>query len=486
MNYYMGVDIGTTSVKAVAFSEKGEILNRQQAFYPMQHPTADQSELDPEEIVRAVCGCINRTATALQPSVPALIAFSSAMHSFLAVDAAGRPLTACMIWADNRAGAIAEDLRNSARGRAFYQATGVPIHAMTPLCKLLWLRSAEPAIFGKADKFIGIKEYVFRRLFGELIVDTSVASATGLLDIKTLEWDREILDFLAIGSSRLSRVVSPGYTLYYDGAGVEAALRLSLPSGTPVVAGSSDGASANLATGATGTHVMAITIGTSGAARMVIEGVQTDPQMRTFCYHVRDNCYILGGASNNGAVVIQWLKEALLQTKADFGQLFDLAATVEPGAEGLLFIPYILGERAPVWNSKARGLFFGLSIGHTNAHLIRAAMEGVIYCLYSIGKILMENREIRELHATGGFARSPLWLQMLADVFNTKVLVFGDDESSALGAVVIGLEASGHSFSFPKKALAVYEPEASAHAVYGRGWEKFNRIYQLVKEEFNN
>ena len=484
MNYYLGVDIGTTSVKAVAFSTGGAVMSRHQVSYSMQHPEPDRSELDPEAIVRAVCGCINKAVAAMLPSLPSLIAFSSAMHSFMAVDATGRPLTGCMIWADNRAAAVAEQLRNSVRGLAFYQATGVPIHAMTRLCKLLWLRGEQPAIFQEASKFIGIKEYVFYRLFGEMVVDTSVASATGLLDSRTLEWSPEILDFLAISSSRLSKVVSPGYTLYYDGERFDPAVRLSLPIGTPVVAGSSDGASANLATGATGNHVLAITIGTSGAARMVVHGVQTDDRMRTFCYHVRDNCYIVGGASNNGAVVLQWLKEAVLQTEEDFGQLFALAATVKPGSEGLLFIPYILGERAPVWNSKARGLYFGLGIGHTKAHLIRAAMEGVVYCLYSIGKVLTENKEIRELHATGGFARSPLWLQMVADIFNTKVLVFGEDESSALGAVIIGLEASGRAFSFEKHVLAVYEPDACAHGNYRKGFEKFSRIYQLVKDEF--
>lgn len=480
MSYYMGVDIGTTSVKAVAFSTKGEILNRQQVAYPMQHPTSDRSELDPEEIVRAVCECINRTAGALMPSLPLLLSFSSAMHSLLAIDAAGKPLTACMIWADNRAGAIAESLRDSEQGRAVYQATGVPVHAMTPLCKLLWLRSTEPAIFCGADKFIGIKEYVFLRLFGELVVDTPIASATGLLNIRSLEWDEDILRLAGIRACQLSKLVTPGHIIYYDGS------RLSLPSGTPVVTGSSDGAAANLATGATGNHVMAITIGTSGAARMVIQGAQTDASMRTFCYHVRDNYYILGGATNNGAVVIQWLKETLLQTNEDFGQLLALAAGVEPGSEGLLFIPYILGERAPIWNSRARGIYFGLGISHTKAHLIRAAMEGVTYCLYSIGRILMEKKEIRELHATGGFTRSPVWLQMLADVFNIKVLVFGEDESSALGAVVTGLEATGNRFPSPQPVLATYEPDASAHAVYRKGFERFIRIYRLVEDEFNH
>jgi gluconokinase len=178
-------------------------------------------------------------------------------------------------------------------------------------------------------------------------------------------------------------------------------------------------------------------------------------------------------------VVIQWLKESLLQTEDDFEKLFALAATVGAGSEGLLFIPYILGERAPIWNSKARGIYFGLSISHSRAHLIKSAMEGVVYCLYSIGKILMEDKEIRELHATGGFARSPFWLQMLADVFNLKVLVFGEDESSALGAVVTGLEAMGLRFPFSPLVLATYEPDATAHEIYREGWEQWSKISSI-------
>jgi gluconokinase len=484
MNYYLGVDIGTTSVKAVAFSAAGEVVGREQEHYPMLHPAPDRSELDPDVVARAVSGCINSVVAAARPSLPAMISFSSAMHSFLAVDAAGKPLTTCMIWADNRAAGIAGQLRETSQGMEFYRTTGVPVHAMTPLCKLVWLRQNEPAIFQDAFRFIGIKEYIFQHLFGEIAVDTAVASATGLMNIRTLQWDAGILRYLSVDASRLSPLVSPGHTIRYDAAKAGPSFALSLPAGVPVVIGASDGASANLSTGAVGPHSMSVTIGTSGAARMVIEGAETDEDMRTFCYHVKNNCYIVGGASNNGAIVLQWLKEDLLQTDEDYAQLFSLASGVGAGSEDLLFIPYILGERAPIWNSAARGVFFGLGIGHTKAHLVRAALEGVVYNVYSIGKILVEKKQPRELHASGGFVRSPLWLQILADVFNLKVLVFGEDESSALGAVVIGMEALGGVRAAPRKPLAVYEPDAARHAVYMKGFEKFGRIYQLIRKEF--
>ena len=231
---------------------------------------------------------------------------------------------------------------------------------------------------------------------------------------------------------------------------------------------------------------MALSIGTSGAARIVIEDVETDIKMRTFCYHIKDNIYIIGGASNNGAIVLEWLKDNLLETKETFAELFQKAETVKPGSDDLIFVPYILGERAPIWNSKARGIYFGLSINHTKAHLIRACMEGVIYGIYSIAKILLEKREITEIHATGGFTQSSLWLQMLADMCNIKVLVSGAVESSALGAVMIGLEAMGADPLPVKEILSSYDPDLLNHETYMKGFERFEGIYETMKTQLTD
>jgi gluconokinase len=207
--------------------------------------------------------------------------------------------------------------------------------------------------------------------------------------------------------------------------------------------------------------------------------------MRTFCYHLKDQYYIAGGATNNGAVVIQWLKDQLLQTHESFEDLFKLAETIAAGSEGLLFLPYILGERAPLWNSNARGVYFGLSISHTKAHLVRAAIEGIIYSLYSIGKIIAEKREITGIYASGGLAQNEIGLQILADVFNIKVLVSGDVESSARGAVLLGAEAMNLPIDFQNKVLAEYHPVPENHKVYQRGFEKFERLYEILKGEMS-
>lgn len=479
MNYYLGIDIGTTSLKAVAFEEQGNVITSFSFAYQMHHPQPDRNEQDPDEIFMAAVKGINRVVQTLAPRTPSFISFSAAMHSLIAVDEKGNLLTQCIIWADNRANVIADKLRASDKGPAFYHLSGVPIHAMSPLCKLLWLKEHEPDIFTNACKFIGIKEYIFYKLFGEYVIDTSIASATGLLNIKTLQWDEEILSYAGINSSRLSQVVSVKHISYYKGI----SQHLSLDQNIPFVIGASDGALSNLGTGAVGGNAMAVTIGTSGAVRIVISAAATDDLMRTFCYHLKDNLYIAGGANNNGAVVLQWLKETLLQTNDSFEQLFEQAAKIEAGCQGLLFLPYILGERAPVWNSNAKGVYFGLSIQHTKAHLIRASLEGVIFSLYSIGKILTEKKQITEIHASGGFAKSALWLQILADVFNIKVLVSAAVESTALGAVMLGAEALAIDPKFAHQTSAVYNPDAKNNEVYLKSFEKFERLYDLLKGE---
>src|SRR5688500_4084994 len=198
MDYLLGIDIGTTSAKGIAFNEKGELIYKQSVTYEMHHPRQNYSELDADEILKAVIYCINKVTEDLQPAKPQFISFSAMMHSLIAVNDKGDPLTNCIIWADNRASAIAKQLRDTEEGENFYHATGVPIHAMSPLCKLFWLKDHEPAVYMNAARFIGIKEYIFFKLFNTYVVDTAIASAMGLLNLYTLDWNKDILSALQL------------------------------------------------------------------------------------------------------------------------------------------------------------------------------------------------------------------------------------------------------------------------------------------------
>lgn len=482
MNYFLGIDIGTTSSKAVAFNEEGDVIANCSFHYEMHHPKPGYSEQDPKVIFQAVIKGISKVVKDLSPHEPLFISFSAAMHSFISIDKNGELLTPCIIWADNRADVIAQQLCADNETKHFYEASGVPVHSMSPLCKLLWFRQHQPQIFNAAYKFIGIKEYVFYKLFGKFVIDTSVASATGFLNTKTLGWDAAILDYADISASRLSTVVSAKKAFYYKNVITD----FSFSPKIPFIIGSSDGALSNLGIGAVDNSTMAVTIGTSGAARIVITAPKTDEQMRTFCYHLKDNLYIAGGANNNGAVVLQWLKESLLQDNEDFDTLLEEAKSIAAGSDGLILLPYILGERAPIWNSNAKGVYFGLSIQHTKAHLIRASLEGVIYSLYSIIKVLLEQNTITQIRASGGFAKSEVWLQILADVSGIKVLVSESVESSALGAVILGAEAVGIETNFKNNVFSVFEPSLNNHRIYKKQFEKFERLYKLLKSEMVN
>jgi gluconokinase len=485
MNYFLAVDIGTTSVKAIAFDEKGMIINNRSIGYKMQHPQPAYSEQQVTQIFDAVILSINQITEALLPANPRFVSFSSMMHSLIAVDKKGEPLTNCIIWADNRAAGIAAGVRSTAEGQRFYHATGVPIHAMSPFCKLLWMKEHEPQVFQNAYKFIGIKEYIFLKLFDVYVVDTGIASATGLLNRSSLQWDTAVLEMLNLPEEKLSAIVAVESIFYYEQKSSSCPL-LNLPDKTPFVIGGSDGALANLGAGSTANNSVSATIGTSAAIRVLSNKPVTEEDMSVFCYHAIDDLYIIGGASNNGAIVLQWLRESLLQTSESYAELFSLAESVSAGSNDLFLIPYILGERAPVWNSEARGIYFGLTINHTKAHLVRAAMEGVIYNLYSIGKNLEKRNSMKEIYAAGGFAQSTLWLQILADVFNFKILVSGSSESSALGAVMVGIKALHLPNDIKPVIVSEHIPNTANHEIYQKGFKKFKRIYALMKSEFGS
>jgi gluconokinase len=476
MEYFLGIDIGTTSVKTIAFSREGKTIAEQSMAYPIKHPLPEWSEQDPEEIWRAVFLTVENILQILAPQLPALCSFSSAMHSLIAVNSAGRAISPSIIWADNRAAAFAAKIHAENRALSLYMRTGLPVHAMSPFCKLQWLKENQRDLFDQAYKFIGIKEYVFFKLFETWSVDVSMAAATGLMNRETLQWDPWILEQAGISADKLSRIVETDKIFYSPGL---------IPGlkNVPFIIGGSDGAMANLgATDEPGTLV--VTVGTSSAARMIVREPQIDPGMRSFCYYIRQGSWLLGGASNNGGIILQWLQEDFFQVKENVADFLKQAASVKPGSDGLIFLPYLLGERAPIWNARARGVLFGLRIQHGQAEMVRASLEGVIYCLLGISQPIFEQAHIRKIVATGGFARNDLWLQILADVFNLPVSICETIENSAWGAAKCGMQALGIPVSENTPISKTFYPDSAIHPVYATGFQQFQRLYSLLKEEF--
>lgn len=494
MQFIIGVDIGTTSTKAIAFRPDGQVVVSHYREYPIYQPQAGYSEQDPEEVLAAVTHTLGQVLASVNQSQVLGISFSSAMHGLMAVDASGQPLTRCLIWADNRSQAQAEALQPSASGQDICYHTGTPIHPMSPLCKLLWMRENQPGLLVRAHKFISLKEYVFYRYFGQYLIDYSLASATGLFDIRQLTW---YAPALALAGVRAEQLSSPVSTLHQVRELLpEIARQLGLQHPVPFICGASDGCLANLGSGASQPGQAALTIGTSGAIRVTSPTPGTENQQRLFSYILKPGHYVVGGPVNNGGLILRWFRDqfatdlkeqAARQGQDPYELLIAQAAAVPAGAQGLVFLPYLLGERAPIWDAAARGLFFGVGIHHTRAHFGRAVLEGILMGLYQICRALEETTgTIHEIHAGGGFARSAIWVQLLADIFNKKVVLTQTIESSAWGAALLGLEALGWQPAAGPQALPkngqVFMPDAARHAVYQQNFSIFEQLYPLLKE----
>lgn len=449
--YIIGVDIGTTSTKAEIFTTAGVGVVQHAIAYPLSSPEPDIQEQDPDEIFEAVVSSVNSlmVQSQISPSNVIGLCFSSGMHSLILMDQDGKPLTQSITWADRRSAPWVKEIREKHNGKAIYHRTGTPIHPMSPFVKLVWLRHEHPDLFQQATKFISIKEYVLYRWFGEYVVDYSIANATGLFNIHSLDWDAEALEVAGVQVEQLSQLVPTTHCL--TDIRTEYAEQMGIAEQMPVIVGSSDGVLANLGVGAISPGIVAVSVGTSGAVRTVLDHPKTDPEEKLFCYALTEKHWVVGGAVNNGGLILRWVRDNLGDAEVNTANLLEadpyniltaIAATIPPGAEGLIFHPYLAGERAPLWDTNARGSLFGIALHHTKAHIIRAVLEGVVLNLKMVLDALYElTGSISSIRATGGFARSELWRQMLADIFNYEVIVPDSFESSCFGAALLGLFA---------------------------------------------
>lgn len=501
MKYIIGLDIGTTSLKAIAFDLEGNILAEDHEGYTILNPYPSYSEQAPDEIFDAVLRGVRFVTKSLHGAQYQLVGIScsSAMHSVIAVDKDGAFLTNAIIWADTRSSEYAEKIKNSSLGHDIYMKTGTPIHAMAPLCKIVWLRENRKEIFQKSHKFISIKEYVIFKLFGEFLVDYSIASATGLFNIHTNKWHEDALKVAGITTAHLSEPVPATHIV--SGMKKGYAEKMGVSPLLPFVVGASDGCLANLGSNAIKPGNAAVTIGTSGAIRVIASQPKNDEKERIFSYILTENRYVLGGPVNNGGIILRWLRDnfagpEISQASAKgvdpYTLLIKKASLAPTGADGLIFLPYLLGERAPHWDANARGLFFGIHINHTRQHFFRAVLEGIIFGVYSVGKALEETTgEIDVIYANGGFSRSGFWVQMLADVFNKKVYITKTAESSALGAAILGMHALDFVEDLDQVGKLVpvsgkFIPNPENHKIYQKNFEIFEQLYIKLKDEFRD
>ncbi|MBB5958955.1 gluconokinase [Saccharothrix tamanrassetensis] len=466
----LAVDLGSTSTKVIAVDRNAGVVASAEHGYPMRTTSSGEATHDPAAVWAAALEALREVAA--QGHRVRALSLTGAMHTLLGLDSSGTPVTPSVSWADNRAVAEASRLRGTPQGIFLHRATGTPIHTMTPLVKLAWFTSQGFT----AHVWCGLKDYVTERLTGHLVTEYSSGSATGLMDLRSLDWHPTALEFAGITASRLPPVHAPtdSFPLTCDIPGI--------PPGTPVVLGGGDGPMANLGVGAVVPGVAAVSLGTSGALRVVRDSPAVDELGRVFCYAITDDLWVLGGAVSNGGVVAQWASETF---GTDVGTLLAEAAHVPPGAGGITALPYLLGERAPWWDPDAVSAVIGLRREHGRAEIARALVEGVAQQLALVLDAVRSVADVHAVRVTGGAFRSDLWSTVLASALGLDLELAEDSEGSGVGAGLLGWHALGELPDLTAAAALIrptrtIHPDDAAHRLYATRRPAVEQLYQAL------
>jgi gluconokinase len=440
----VALDLGTTSTKGILYETGRGIISTCSREYPTLYPAPGRAEQDPEQVLDAVVRVVHElvAGTDTDPSDVTCLVFGGILHSLLPIDSTGRALSHALTWADMRAEQQGQRVRERLDGEQVRLQTGCPIHPLYFLPRLLWFREQSPEVFESAARFISIKEYVLQRLYGEYVVDRSIASGTGLMNTASLDWDEELLGEAGVRKSQLSTIVDTGYRL--PRLQREAAYSMGLREETQGIVGASDGPLAHLGSVGTDPARMSLTIGTSAALRKMVGSPTVISGSEAWCYYMTEDIWLLGGVVHDAGNLIQWFSDRFLGTEGDDAfQLLDrVNREVPPGSGGLLFLPFMSGQRSPFFNPEARAALIGMTFSHGKEHLLRAAVEGIAYRVHAVLDVLDPEKDC-SLTVTGGILRSDSWLQITADYLGRRLYRSGVALASAWGAVLIALRSLG-------------------------------------------
>jgi len=444
----IGLDVGTTGVKAVAFGLGSPWRTLAVRQYPLLRPAPEQEVQDPAVIVTAAGAALSECVASIGDAEAVAVCLSAAMHGLVALDADFRPITPLVTWADGRASEEAARLAHQPAALDLQQSTGTPVHPMTPMAKLVWFRHHDPTTWKAARWWAGLKDYLLLWLTGTLATEVSSASGPGLLDVSTRAWSPLALAASGVEAARLPAILATTDVLALDR---QVASTVGLPTGTPVAVGAADGPLANLGAGAITPGVAGLSLGTSGAIRVVVDGPHPDRHGRLFCYALTDSLWVVGGAVSNGAEVLRWA-EGILGAGSSVGAggtsppsrtTHQPTSPIAASSDGLVMLPFLFPERAPLWDRDLAGAYLGLRHHHSAAHLRRAAMEGVCLQMRFLLDRIDEFYPVASIHATGGAFGSALWRDLMAGALARPMIVVGDEDGTALGAAALGLLALG-------------------------------------------
>jgi len=483
MPYTVGLDIGTSGARAIVVDARGKVVASGTATYPISHPRPLWSEQDPNDWWEGAQQAV-RTAVASSGVANEVvgIGLTGQMHGAVFLDEADQPIRPAMLWNDGRTAQQCAEIERRVGSERLLEIAGNPALTGFQAPKILWLRDHEPDAYRRLRRLLLPKDYIRLRLTGDAATDASDASGTLLLDLATRDWSSEIVDALELSAGWLPEV--------YEGPEVTGTLRpdvarvLGLQAGIPVIAGGGDNAAAAVGTGIVREGFVSASIGTSGVIFAHTDRFVPDPggRLHTFCHAVPDKYHLMGVTLSAGGS-FQWWRD-LLGGDAGYGELADAADGVPAGAEGLVFLPYLSGERTPHRDPLARGTFFGLTARHGQAHLSRAVMEGVVFSLRESIEIMQElGIAINHVRATGGGARHPLWIALQADILGLPVYRSDAEEGPALGAALLAGVGAG-MFADVGTASALIGVEEPGQTPDPTREDRYSELYPLYRDVY--
>ena len=445
MDLILSLDLGTTSLKALLVDAEGTIHTQAEREYPIYTPQPGWAEQDPEDWWQAAVAATRACLAHLDASTVRAIGLSGQMHGTVFLGANSRPLMPAVIWVDQRSSAQAAAITAQIGPERLAEITGSRVAAGFMAATLLWVRQYRPEVWTQTRAVLLPKDWLRWRLTGRIATDISDAAGTTLADIRLRNWSPELLAALQIDPAIMPPVLESGEVV--GELTSEAAAALGLPAGVPVVAGGADQATGALGGGIVEPDTMLASLGTGGQLVIPLTEIVIDHRLRvhTFCHALPRRWYLLGAVLSVG-LAFRWLRDVVLEfDPADgYERMTALAETIPPGAEGLLWVPHLVGERTPYMDPDARGVLLGLTIRHGRAHLVRAMMEGITLNLRNAFEVFHElGVNPRRIVIAGGGARSPLWRQIMADVFQREVIPLQVEAQSALGAAILAGAAVG-------------------------------------------
>ncbi len=501
MIYLLGVDIGTSGTKTVLFDVEGNTVTSATAEYPLYQPNIGWAEQEPEDWWKATVKTIAEVIknSGITPSDIKGVGLSGQMHGMVLLNREGNVLRSSIIWCDQRTQAECDQITELIGKERLIEITANPALTGFTASKVMWVKNHQPEIFAQIDKILLPKDYIRYKLTGVFATEVSDASGTQFMDVPKRSWSGEVLRKLGIDQKWLPEVFeSPeiSATISMEASGLTGLLK-----GTKVAGGGGDQAAGAIGNGIVKPGIISSTIGTSGVVFAYMDKVAIDPKGRvhTFCHAVPNTWHVMGVTQGAG-LSLQWMRNQFGGAEKELAQHLDIdpyvlmgyqAEKAVPGCEGLIYLPYLMGERTPHLDPYAKGVFFGLSAKHGRREMIRAVMEGVAYSLRDGLEIIKEmGVTLIQVRASGGGGKSPLWRQMQADIMNASMATINSSEGPALGVALLAGVGAGVYKNVPEaceatiKVVGLQAPIPENVAVYDRYYEVYGDLYQALKGSY--